>query len=120
MIAGDTGFQTSAWSIDVERGSVIASGDGLGFRVSQPLRVESGAIGLNLPVGYSYATGRTTFERRDIALTPSGREVASELRWYGPLLGGSLIASLFYRVDPGHIAGLPDDKGAALRWSTKF
>lgn len=120
MIAGDTAFQTSAWSFDVERGSVFARGDGLGFRVSQPLRVESGAIGLNLPVGYSYATGQTTFDRRDIALTPSGREVASELRWYGPMLGGSLTASLFYRVDPGHIAGLPDDKGAALRWSTSF
>jgi len=120
LIAGGSQFESSAWSVDVERRSLFAPGDGLAFRLSQPLRVEGGGIGLYLPVGYDYASETATFGLRTLALSPSGREHMGELRWFGPFAGGNLTASLFYRTDPGHIAAMRDDKGAALRWSGEF
>ena len=54
------------------------------------------------------------------ALTPSGRELIGELAWRGTLWGGDAGASVFYRKDPGHIAGLPDDKGIAVKWGRGF
>lgn len=120
IVAQGSHFQTSAWSIDVQRRRLLAANDGLGFRLSQPLRVESGGLTLGVPVGYDYATASAAFGSRSLSLVPSGREMTGELRWYGPLAGGTMTASLFYRSQPGHIAALHDDKGAALRWSAKF
>ncbi|WP_281179990.1 S8 family peptidase [Croceicoccus bisphenolivorans] len=120
LVAEGSKFQSSAWSVDVERRGVFAGADGLGFRVSQPLRVESGGLGLKLPVGYDYASETASFGVRELSLAPSGRERIAELRWFGPLAGGNVTASLFFRTDPGHVAALPDDKGGAIRWFAKF
>jgi hypothetical protein len=98
-----------AWSLDLEWRGVVSGNDGLGVRVSQPLRVESGALNLRLPVGYSYETLLADYGTRSLALA-----------WRGPLLSGEGAASLFYRRDPGHYEATPDDKGVALRWSRKF
>jgi len=82
--------------------------------------VESGALNLSLPVGYSYETELPEYAARSLSLAPHGREVMVELAWRGPLLTGHGAASIFYRRDPGHYASLPDDKGVALRWSKSF
>jgi hypothetical protein len=37
-----------------------------------------------------------------------------------PLAQGHLGANLFWRRDPGHIAAMPDDKGAAIRFDWRF
>lgn len=120
LIDGASGFQTSAWSFDAQRQDVLASGDALGVRIAQPLRVEGGGLSLNVPTAWDYSTETATFGQRSFSLEPTGREITGEVRWIGPWMGGSLTASLFYRRDPGHIADLPDDKGAALRWSARF
>ncbi len=120
LIDGASGFQTSAWSFDVQRQGLFASGDALGLRFAQPLRVEGGGLSLNVPTAYDYSSETATFGQRSFSLEPTGREITGEVRWIGPWMGGNLTASLFYRRDPGHIADLPDDKGAALRWSARF
>lgn len=119
-IAAGSHLRTSAWSLDLGREDLIKRGDSLGLRVSQPLRVESGGLSLNLPIGYSYETLRPTFGNVMIPLVPHGREVDAELLWRGPLYSGSAMVSLFYRRDPGHFAGLPDDKGIAASWAWQF
>ena len=111
---------SSAWAIDAARGNVFKSGDWLGLRVSQPLRVESGGIALNLPVDYSYATLQTRYARQVLSLAPQGREIDAELAWRGQLWTGAAMLSLFYRTDPGHYANAPDDQGVAVSWSKKF
>ena len=111
---------SSAWSFDAGREGVFKSGDLLGLRVSQPLRVESGGIALNLPVDYSYATLQPTFARRTLGLAPQGREIDTELAWRGPLWTGAAMLSLYYRIDPGHYASAPNDQGAAFTWSKRF
>ena len=119
-VAAGGRLTSSAWSFDAGREGVFKAGDLLGLRVSQPLRVESGGIALDLPVDYSYATLQPTFARRTLALAPGGREIDTELAWRGPLWTGAAMLSLYYRTDPGHYAAAPDDQGVAFTWSKNF
>ena len=99
---------------------MFETSDSLAFRVSQPLRVESGGLKLDLPVDYSYVTLSPTYGIETLSLAPQGRELDAELAWNGRLFMGDAGASLFLRKDPGHYASLPLDEGFALRWSTGF
>lgn len=118
--AGAPPLTSSGWSLDLTRTDAFTAGDSLGLRLSQPLRVTSGGLMLNLPVAYDYATLLPTYGVQTLALAPAGREIDAELAWHGPLWGGDAAASLFYRHEPGHYATLPADKGVALRWSRAF
>lgn len=120
LVAPGSTLTSRAWSLDLQRRGVFSAYDSLGVRLSQPLRVESGALNLRLPTGYSYETMLADYGTRSVALTPRGRELMGEIAWHGPLLSGEGAASLFYRRDPGHYEALPDDKGVAVRWSRKF
>ena len=120
LIASGPGILSAAWSVDFTKSGVAMAGDSLGLRISQPLRVESGALGFTLPVAYDYASLSPTYDTRFVALTPSGREVDAELAWRGMLWGGNAAASVFYRKDPGHYASVPDDRGLALSWRRDF
>ncbi len=111
---------SNAWAFDVTRASIFGPRDTLGLRISQPLRVASGALDLNLPVAYSYATETAQFAPYRLSLAPDGREVIGELQWRGPLLWGNAAASLFYRRQPGHFADAPSDAGAMVSWNTEF
>ena len=119
-VAAGGRLTSSAWAFDAGRESVFKAGDLLGLRISQPLRVESGGIALNLPVDYSYATLQPTFARRTLGLAPVGREIDTELAWRGPLWTGAAMLSLYYRTDPGHYAAAPNDQGVAFTWSKSF
>lgn len=119
-IAPGSRLTTSAWAIDLTRQNTLRSGDSLGLRISQPLRVESGGLTFSLPVGYSYSSLQPTYGLVPLSLVPGGREVNAELLWRAPLLTGSAMVSLFYRKDPGHYAALRDDQGAAVSWSKQF
>jgi hypothetical protein len=120
LVAAGSRLTSRSWSLDVARTGVFAPGDSLAFRLSQPLRVESGGLNLSLPVDYSYATLTPTYSMQTLSLAPQGRELDAELAWSGRLLSGDAAASLFMRKEPGHYASLPLDKGVALRWSTGF
>jgi hypothetical protein len=119
-VAAGTKLVSRAWSLDLTRGNVLVRGDSFGFRLSQPMRVESGGLNLLLPVDYSYATLAPTYGTRTLSLSPRGRELTGELAWRGSLWNGAAAASLFYRQDPGHYAALPDDRGVAVSWSRAF
>ena len=120
LMAGAAMLRTSGWSIDAARSGIFAQQDRLALRVSQPLRVESGALALNLPVAYDYATKSATMGISRLSLSPSGREITTELSWEGRIWGGTAAASLFARREPGHIASARADLGAGLRWSRAF
>lgn len=118
FIAGGSRLASSAWSIDAEREGVL--GGTLALRLSQPLRVERGGLDLNLPVGWDYASEKAAFGKQRLSLSPGGREISSEVRWQGSLAGGDLTTSLFWRREPGHMATMSNDTGAAIRWSAAF
>jgi hypothetical protein len=115
-------FQTGAYAFDIAKNGVLSGKDSLGFRIAQPLRVEHGGFAMMLPTAYDYSTGTATDTLSRLSLRPTGREVDAELSYGTWLLGdnGWLGANLFYRRQPGHIASLPDDKGAAVRFSLSF
>jgi len=99
---------------------VLASGDTLGLRISQPLRVEVGGLRLNLPTSFDYATETPGYAIQRLSLAPDGRELVGEMAWQGPLLWGNGGASVFYRRQPGHYAIGSDDVGAAVSFSADF
>ena len=115
-------FQTGAYGFDLAKLGVLSKADSIGLRIAQPLRVEHGGVAMMLPTSYDYSTGIATDTLSRLSLTPSGREVDAELSYGASLLDGNawLGANLFYRRQPGHIASLPDDKGAAIRFSLGF
>jgi hypothetical protein len=119
-IRGGAELVSSAFAVDLEKIGVLTPGDRLALRLSQPLRVEHGGVGLALPIAYDYATLEPSYSERYLSLTPRGRELIGELAWRGELSGGDASASLFYRKDPGHFANVADDKGVAIRWSRGF
>jgi len=111
---------SSAWSVDLGREGLLEPGDVLALRLSQPLRVERGALNLLLPVSWSYTALEPGLAPSALSLTPRGREIDGELNWRGPLGPGTGMLSLFYRRDPGHYAALPGDFGLAASWSQRF
>jgi hypothetical protein len=115
-------FQTGAYSFDLTKLGVLGKDDSFGVRVAQPLRVEHGGLAMMLPTSYDYATATATDTLSRMSLSPSGRELDAELSYGASLLGGNawLGGNLYYRRDPGHIASVPDDKGAAIRFSLGF
>ncbi|WP_428631638.1 S8 family peptidase [Sphingopyxis sp.] len=119
LVAGGA-LWSSAFSFDVAKSELFRSGDRAAIRFAQPLRVARGGIDLMLPIAHDYASGRTDFGRRTYNLAPTGRELVVEASYLVALLGGDLTANMWVRRDPGHIAALPDDKGAALRFTMGF
>jgi hypothetical protein len=120
FVTSGSQLTTRGFAIDLQRRNFLMQGDALALRISQPLRVESGELGLLLPSAWDYSTLTATYERQVLSLSPSGREIDAELAWHGTLLGGQSSLSLFWRKDPGHYAEAPDDAGVALRWSRGF
>ena len=119
LIAGGALWST-AFSFDVAKANLVQVGDRAALRLAQPLRVARGGIDLMLPVAHDYATGRTDFGRRTYNLAPTGHELVVEASYAMGLFGGELIANSWWRRDPGHIAAMPDDRGAALRFTMGF
>jgi hypothetical protein len=120
LIGSGSRMMSQAFSFDLARYGTFKQGDMLGLRVSQPLRVMSGGLNLDLPVAYDYASESAIFGTQRVNLSPQGREMMGEVTWRGPLLWGQAGASLFYRHNPGHVASAPDDVGAAVSWSAEF
>ena len=120
VIAGGSELLSQAWAFDLSRRNALASGDSLGLRISQPLRVERGGLRLDLPASYDYATETPGYAVQRLSLAPQGREVLGELAWQGPLPWGRGAASLFYRRQPGHYAEAPGDVGAMVSFDADF
>lgn len=106
---------SEAFSVDVLTSNLFLSGDRLGLRVMQPLRVRSGGMDVTLPVSYDYKTGAVGYEHRLVNLAPSGRELDFEAGYSFAIGGKNISTNFFLRKDPGHISGGADDIGAALR-----
>jgi hypothetical protein len=112
-------FQSGAVSFDLAKAGVLGSSDRVGFRLAQPLRIESGGFSLLLPTAYDYDTQSATNSLVGYSLTPSGRELDAELS-YGSSLwndAGWVGGNLFLRRQPGHIASASNDVGAAVRFT---
>jgi hypothetical protein len=119
LLGSDPLIRSNSFSFDVGKAGLFG-GDALAVRLSQPLRVTSGGLGFQLPVGYDYASGAVAWADQRLDLSPQGRELALEASYSRLLFGGRMDANLFLRRDPGHFEQAPDDLGAAVRWRLDF
>lgn len=119
LIAGGA-LRSNAFSFDVARANLFRFGDQAALRVAQPLRIARGGVDLMLPVTYDYATRNAGFDRRTYDLAPAGRELVVEASYALALFGGDLTLNTWWRHDPGHLAAMSDDRGAAFRFSLGF
>jgi hypothetical protein len=119
-VGAGSSLSSYGWAVDAGMTNAFTWNDSLSLRVSQPLRVSRGGVNLMLPDSYDYATQEASWSTRRLNLAPTGREIATELAWRGPMMRGDGTVSVFWRKDPGHYAGLPDDMGAALAWKKGF
>lgn len=120
FVADGSRFSSQAWSVDMVRRGAFQTGDSIGLRVSQPLRVTGGGLNFELPVSYDYATESAVYGLHRISLSPDGTEMIGEASWHGALWHGRAAASVFYRADPGHYVDGPGDAGVALTWARDF
>ena len=115
-------FETGAYSFDIVKSRVLWRGDSIGLRIAQPLRIEHGGFRMMLPTSWNYLTTTADDTLTSMSMSPSGREIDGELSYGSSMLDGSgwLGGNLYLRRDPGHIATMPTDVGAALRFSLAF
>lgn len=111
---------SSAWSLDLAGSSLFQGRDRLSLRLSQPLRVTSGGLNLNLPTSYDYATSQASWTPSHISLAPKGRQIDGEASYATPFGKGWLMLNGYWRRQDGNIATAKDIVGGALRFKLAY
>jgi len=117
LVAAFAPIVSSANSFGVARSNLFSRGDALSLTLHQPLRVERATMTF-FAAGNDPGSGAASVTRRDISLTPSGREIALELGYNGTLGPWNAQANIAYRHDSGHVAG--EKSGAAMLWLSRW
>ena len=94
---------------------VLGQNDTLAFQLSQPLRVESGAIELLLTISWDYRLQVASEGIKNLSLSPSGREMILEAAFKRSIPCGWFGLNLFGRHEPGHVKHEGYDIGLAMR-----
>jgi subtilisin family serine protease len=95
----------SAFQIGVATSSILGPSDQLTIAVSQPLRLETGALELTMPAGRTRDGGLITADHR-AELVPAGRQIDLGLHYQVSLEAGSeLEFGAVLSHDAGHIQG---------------
>ena len=118
LVRSLSNMQFSGFELGASMNDVFSDNDTAGISISQPLRVESGTMGLNLPVSRS-ADGTIEHRKATADLAPSGRELDLDLSYVVPVNSGKLQLGLQYRFDAGHIKGA-SAAGAAVSFQQAF
>ena len=90
----------------------------LGFRLSQPLRIEAGQAQLRWVSGRT-PEGRVEVEEDALDLVPSGRQLDVELTWSRPWSNGRAHLAGTLTRDAGHVRG-EHDAALMARYSHSF
>ena len=109
-------LRSGSYAADLERSDVLRSGDGLGFRVRQPLRV-SGGLRFRVP------TGRTKYGEltwSEVSGTPSGRELEWEARYRRGDESGRWGVSAVLVSESGHRSGAKTEGRALFAFERAF
>ena len=120
-IDGTADLRTRAWSLDVARADLWQAGDAMALRFAAPLRVAKGSLRYRLPGYWDYGTAAvSSWSEGALNLAPTGSALDAEWSYALPVGRADASAHVFYRRDPGNVAALPDDVGAAARLSFGF
>jgi len=119
MINSITDIQSSAFGMGFLKQSIFNPGDEILLSIDQPMRTESGAINLRVPV-YRTKERSVLFNSFGFTLRPSGREVHSKARYMSSYKNIGLSLTLGYKSDPYHIKSMQDYWYTALGFSIKI
>jgi len=110
----------TAFSLEAAREDLLSTGDRFMLNLSQPLRIERGSLGADMPLSWDYHTKAAEIGHISMPLTPSGREVRLETAYFRALDKGSTMVNLFVRRNPGHVQGARADLGVSFRGRLDF
>ncbi|HEV7436145.1 MAG TPA: S8 family peptidase [Pseudorhizobium sp.] len=110
LIGSISDLNFSAFQVGVRIGNVVKEQDSISFSVAQPLRIESGAMKLNMATGRN-AGGEIQQRQMATDVEPTGRELDFGLDYNIPIGDGHLRLGLQYRADAGHV---PDASATGL------
>ena len=111
---------SSAFALEIQRTSSFTKSDMLHFGISQPIHVETGTANIYLPQLFD-TSGNMRFERMDVGLKPSGRQID-----FGIGYTASLSERLFFGIqstltrDAGHIQSNALDYSVTSALKLKF
>jgi len=108
-------FTSSSFNLGIFKKSIFDSFDSFGFKIIQPLRLEEANIEMSLPVRRTKYK-EVLFDKYDLGLTPSGREIRAEFIYQRPIPGGSFFTSLGYIKDQGHLSSDKAEPYIAANW----
>jgi subtilase-type serine protease len=118
LVTSMSDVRFSGFEIGARMDSVFASQDALSFSVAQPLRIEAGTMGLQLPTGRA-SDGSIEQRQVEADLEPAGRELDLGVDYQIPMGESRLQLGLQYRMDSGHIRGA-SAMGVAMGFGQAF
>ena len=118
MVRDASALWTGSFAVGLVSESVNRAGGQMGFRLSQPLRIEAGRAQLRWVSGRT-PDGRVEVEEVALDLEPSGRQMDVELSYSRPVAGGQAHLAGVVTRDAGHVRG--EHEAAILaRYSLSF
>ena len=119
LFSGVNDFLSSSWSVELSGDNLFSKEDALGFKLSQPLRVENARVTMQEAAYFDYALKAPVYKDRQISFSPSSREIAAEIGYKISFSGWLVEANIVERFNAGHSRGLYDTVGL-LRFARKF
>ncbi len=119
MIKSISNIESSSFGFGYIAKSIINKNDRVIFTIDQPIRIESGELGLDVPV-YRTRQKEVLFNSLKVNLRPSGREINSRLEYSSAFRNVNLSFAIGYKTDPYHIKYMEDyayfSMGANIRF----
>jgi hypothetical protein len=119
MIKSISNLKSSSFGFGYIAKSIIKKNDRIIFTIDQPIRIESGELGLNVPV-YRTRQKEVLFNSLEVNLRPSGREINSRLEYSSAFRNVNLSFAVGYKTDPYHIKYMEDYGYLSLGANIRF
>ena len=119
MIKSISNLESSSFGLGYIAKSIIQENDKIIFTVDQPIRIESGELGLNVPI-YRTREKEVLFNSLEVNLSPSGREINTRLEYSSSFRNVNLSFAVGYKTDPYHIKYMDDYGYLSLGANIKF
>ena len=119
MIKSLSNLYSSAFGVGFLKSSIFNNIDSFIVTIDQPIRIESGALQLNVPT-YRTKEKNVLFHSMSLDLDPSGREVHTKAQYFSSYKNVGFGLTLGYKSDPYHIKFMDDYLYMSLGFNIGF
>jgi hypothetical protein len=119
MIKSLSNLYSSAFGVGFLKSSIFNNVDSFILTIDQPIRIESGALQLNVPT-YRTKEKNVLFHSMSLDLDPSGREVHTKAQYFSSYKNVGFSLTLGYKSDPYHIKFMDDYLYMSLGFNIGF